>query len=129
MTVYHFDQMPAEPDRTAVLDWLTAHGIDPNLVAVPGWIEPDPARRRINYLGYEREEVPGQDQARIKVAGDDAVRINFTHQLEAAPLPFPQLSPPCAWCTTRITDRSPSVDFCSEHCARLWRDHQNARQP
>lgn len=129
MTIYHFGQLPAEPDRAAVRDWLTQHGIDPMLVAVPGWIETDPTHKRINYLGYARDDVAGRSLIRVDESGDDAVRVNFTHQLEAAPLPFPQLSPPCAWCTSRITDRSPSRDFCCEHCARLWRDHQNARQP
>lgn len=35
----------------------------------------------------------------------------------------------CAWCAATITDRSPSEDFCTEACARLWRTHQHERTP
>lgn len=92
MTLYEFPDRPDEATRRAVCAWLEQHGIDPNRVAVPGWIETDPHTRRISYSGYAFDDVKGRSVPRLTEDGDDVVRLNLSHQLESPPLPFPEVT-------------------------------------
>lgn len=80
MTRVEFDAMPANREEWA--GWCRHHGIDPGRVTVPGWIAYDPDTRRLTY------------QACVHRAGEHAIRcLTSTEyvQLEARPLPFPEL--------------------------------------
>jgi hypothetical protein len=80
-----FDSMPPEPERLIWCDWLRWHGIDPNQVAVPGWIERHADARRIQYESFRTDEHGG----RI-FRGDTVLRTVQVQQLEAVPSPLPR---------------------------------------
>lgn len=90
---YEFDRLPPEPVRLAVCDWLRTHGINPNDVAVPGWIERRPATYQVAYQGYEWEtDDDGSPRPRLTDDRSDAIRRERVLQLEARPLPFPRVA-------------------------------------
>lgn len=81
-----FDDRPPEQLRLAWCAWMRHHGIDPDVVPIPGWVERDEQARRVVLEVYVLDE-----QGR-KVANEDqtvAVREVQVVQLEAAPSPFP----------------------------------------
>ena len=73
--------------RQAWQDWLRRHSINPADVPVPGVLFRDPTNRRVTYTTYER------DANGYVHAGDRPVVITRTVQLEAEPLPFPEVRP------------------------------------
>lgn len=79
-----FDDLPAEGQRLIWCAWLRSHGIDPNCVIVPGWIERQPELRRIAW-----ETLAEDDRGQFIVRDDWAVRAVRYLQLESPPLPFP----------------------------------------
>lgn len=81
-----FDAFPPDRVRLSVCAWLRRHGVDPNMVAVPGWIERQPDLYRLGWESY----VPDEDNMiRLNEARDDAVREARHVQLEGSPLPWP----------------------------------------
>lgn len=80
----YFDRLPIEPRRRRWQEWLRRHGVDPNKVIVPGWIERREQEYRLAYESYELDEHgnPAWDN-------DDIVRVARFVQLEGPPLPFP----------------------------------------
>lgn len=73
------------PKRLAWCGWLKQHGIDPNYVALPGWIQRDEQRRRVYYLTFAFDTY-GRP---VFERGDFVTEPRFV-QLEARPLPFPR---------------------------------------
>ena len=80
-----FDDMPPRAEREIWCEWLRQHGVNPNHVKVPGWIERRPDRCQLAYEGYERDRETGEIVARDGQV--HPVRVMF--QMEAPPLPFP----------------------------------------
>jgi len=68
-------------------EWLRHHGIDPNDVPVPGWIERRPAERQVVHEAYALNE---QGRRYMNETRTDAVREVRVVQLEAEPSPFPE---------------------------------------
>lgn len=81
-----FDKYPPEPVRLAFYGWLRHHGIDPDVVALPGWIERDAARRLVRCVGYHLDE---RGAPMLTDDRTDVVRYVQRYQLEAEPSPFP----------------------------------------
>ena len=83
-----FDKYPPESVRLAFCGWMRHHGLDPAVVALPGWIERDTDRRLVRCVGYHLDErgVPMLTDDR-----EDAVRYVQRYQLEAIPSPFPDV--------------------------------------
>jgi len=75
------------PHNTAWFEWLRRHGIDFADLAVPGGIFRDVPKRRVVYSAYARDA-----DGRVLVNGDRAVTTTRAVQLEAAPLPFPEVT-------------------------------------
>jgi len=77
-------------DREIWQDWLRRHSVDPNDVAVPGWIRRNRQQYRVEYLAYALDE-----HGRVRLTPDhtDAVREPRFVQLEGPPLPFPPIGP------------------------------------
>lgn len=83
-TRYNFARVPPEPEREAIAEWLTFHGIPRDLVAVPGWIERDPQGCAVRAKVYA-------------LAPDGIGRLYdkfdvFTSRNEAPPLAFPRVA-------------------------------------
>lgn len=70
--------------REAWCDWMRKHGLNPNDVALPGWVEADDASRTVRAVCYERDA-----SGRIRIEGDEAVRSVVEVQLESRPMPLP----------------------------------------
>lgn len=70
--------------------WVIHHGINPNTVIVPGWIERRPAARQIAYLTamFDADGRPRIREDRLDLLTE--VRVV---QLEAVPSPFPDGDP------------------------------------
>lgn len=81
-----FDKLPPESVRLAWCDWLRHHTIDPDYVAVPGFVEVDYATYRIRYLAYDRDD---QGRKHLTPDGTRAAMSERTLQLEACPSPLP----------------------------------------
>lgn len=80
------DSFPPDWVRLPVCSWLQRHGVNPNMVAVPGWIERQPDRYRLAWESY----VPDEDNViRLNETGDDVLREPRYVQLEGPPLPWP----------------------------------------
>lgn len=85
LTRVEFGSLPREPIRLALCEWLRRHGIDPNNVAVPGWIHRQIDERRVRFLGYQ------EDYRTAPLPRDgDPTEIQWV-QLEAPPLPLPDV--------------------------------------
>lgn len=84
-----FERLPSEPTRLIWCDWLRRHSIDPNDVAVSGEIVRDPARRTVSYEGFQRDD---QGEIVIDHARLEARRVQVVVQLEAPPMPFPEVT-------------------------------------
>jgi hypothetical protein len=82
-----FDTMPPDAERTAWCEWLRRHGIDPNVVLVPGWIERRPEAYQVAYLSAELDEETGH--IRWDTERRVPVFVTAVAQLEGPPLPFP----------------------------------------
>jgi hypothetical protein len=81
ITRYGYADLPAEWLRARIAEWLRFHGINPDLVGVPGWIEID----------HDRYAVRAQVH---RVAPDGIGRIYNQREVvesrnEAEPLPWP----------------------------------------
>lgn len=81
-----FDTFPPDEVRLPMCEWLRHHGVDPNDVAVPGWIEIVPELRQIRYERYATNE-----RGQPLVIADEIVREEHVVQLEAEPSEFPTL--------------------------------------
>lgn len=81
-----FDTFPPDHVRLPVCAWLQLHGVDPMLVAVPGWIERQPDTYRLAWESYVPD---AEHKIRLNEARDDAVREPRHVQLEGPPLPWP----------------------------------------
>lgn len=83
-----FDTFPPDWVRLPVCAWLQRqrHGVDPMLVAVPGWIERQPDTYRLAWQAYVPD---AEHKIRLNEARDDAVREPRYVQLEGPPLPWP----------------------------------------
>jgi hypothetical protein len=102
-----FNWIPPESDRAQWVSWLRRHGINPDDVPVPGWIEVDGARRQVRYLAIVRDEngtalladrdglpVPyGQEKERIPAGHHEVATRVAVSQMEAPPLPWPMSAP------------------------------------
>lgn len=85
-----FPTCPPPDERAVWCEWLRRHGIDPNVVLVPGWIERRLDTYQVAYLSAELDEESGcirWDRERR-----EPVYVTGIVQLEGPPLPFP--SPP-----------------------------------
>lgn len=81
-----FEVSPPDWVRLPVCAWLRRHGVDPDMVAVPGWIERQPELCRLAWEGY----VPDPEhRIRLNEARDGASRVAAFVQLEGPPLPWP----------------------------------------
>jgi hypothetical protein len=96
-----FPSMPPQPDREAWCAWLRRHGIDPDRVAIPGWIACDDSSYRI----YVDVYVLNERGARFVDSGDDFVRAVLTVQLEGPALPFPDQRCQCTECQEYRAER------------------------
>lgn len=81
------DRIPTKRDRLMWCEWLTHHGIDPDDVCVPGWIERREAERQVVWLAYSRDE---RGRVLLDDGRDDVQREVHVQQLEAHPSPFPE---------------------------------------
>lgn len=81
-----FNDFPPDEVRLPWCAWLEHHGIEPDVIPVPGWIERRVETRQIAYLAYVTDE-----HGNIQVNEDrtDALREVRVAQLEAVPSPFP----------------------------------------
>jgi hypothetical protein len=86
-------------DHTSLgwMAWLQRHSIDYHEVIVPGWVWPDPLRRRVWWLGghlgiregHNRKDCPTKPPMRRGDPGDFCFEAKFV-QLEGPPeLPTP----------------------------------------
>lgn len=83
---YEIDTLPPDHVRLPVCEWLRRHGINPDDVAVPGWIERQTDLYRLAYEGYICDD---QGNILINKARDAAQRRSTYVQLEGPPLPWP----------------------------------------
>jgi hypothetical protein len=81
-----FGDLPPDPVRLVWCDWLRRHGIDPNEVAAPGWIERRPDTFQIVYEAYVLGD-KGMPVWDPRTRG--AIRTVRVFQMEGPPLPFP----------------------------------------
>ncbi len=80
------DTFPPDWVRLPVCTWLRRHGVNPDMVAVPGWIERRPESYRLAWESY----VPDADnKIRLNETRDGAAREPRHVQLEGQPLPWP----------------------------------------
>jgi hypothetical protein len=82
-----FEQLPPEAIRLMWCDWLTHHTIDPDTVAIPGFIEIDHDAYRIAYLAFDLNE---NGRPFLDASRKDAQKSVRVVQLEARPSDFPQ---------------------------------------
>lgn len=75
------------PSRTDWCEFVRRFGFDPNLVAVPGFVEADDEARTISAECYVRAE---NGNLVIDETGDAAVRVVRVVQLESPALPMPR---------------------------------------
>ncbi len=81
-----FDTHPPEPVRLALCGWLRRHGIDPDHVVIPGWIERQCDRYRVAWLAAVRDET---GRIVLNEARDAAMVTERFVQLEGPPMPWP----------------------------------------
>lgn len=82
----HWGFMPPEHIRIVWVDWFRRHGIDPNDVAVPGWVERRETDYQLCYASYRRNT---DGQIIWDGATGEAVREWRVFQMEGPPLPWP----------------------------------------
>ena len=76
----------SDTERAAWIVWCRRLGIDPNDVAVPGFIARELSERRVCWEGYVRD---AEGHLQLDVFGEAAARVDRFVQLEAEPPPFP----------------------------------------
>lgn len=82
-----FTGLPPEHARLRWCAWFRRHTIDPDDVAVPGFVGRDSDTYRITYLAYDRDEA-----GRVRLRPDDPdlpATVVRVCQLEACPSEFP----------------------------------------
>lgn len=83
-----FHRVPHDYILLSMCEWLRKHGIDPDYVLLPGWVERDEQARRVWYLTFAWD-----DEERCTALRDDETKEFLTRaeyvQLEAHPLPWP----------------------------------------
>lgn len=82
-----FDWAPPPREREIWCKWLRQHGIDPNQVVIPGWIERRPAAYQVAYLSVEIG--PEGRPCWNREGGGGFIWTTRSVQLEGPPLPFP----------------------------------------
>lgn len=84
-----FDERPPKAERLALCDWLRIHGIDPDDLVLPCWVERDVENYRVRYLGAVRDE---NGKLQPAPGGEVVVTAEQYVQLEGPPLPFPAVA-------------------------------------
>jgi hypothetical protein len=102
-----FSDLPPEPERLVWCEWLRRHGVDPRRVlATGGFIERREDTCQLAYAAIERVRVATPPVVRFTHEGepwdvvesiqveDKLAKVEVVFQLEAPPLPWPQMPPP-----------------------------------
>ena len=87
--------------REAWCEWFRKHGIDPNVVAVPGWVWADDDASRITWDAYHHTDGKNPihfawkcpDNPRGTPTDIHVCRVERMVQLEAPALPMPRIEP------------------------------------
>lgn len=82
-----FNSYPPDDVRDLYKTWLTRHGIDPNHVAIPGWIGRNDELYQVRYETYRLDDAGNPMRT---LDGEDVEREVVVVQLEGPPLPFPR---------------------------------------